>query len=236
MRRLLATIHCDAIVQLRQGFYYATAFVLIVCVVVVSRIPAVNLSWLLPALVLGNLMMNTFYFIGGLVLLEKGEGTLEAQVVTPLRTWEYLASKIGTLTLLALVENIVIVILLAGFGFGLLSLATSIVLTSILYCLGGVVAVVRYDSINEYLMPSVLYSSLLSAPLGPYLIQWDGWVLYLHPLHATLLLAQAAFQPVGYWQMVYGILYPTIWIGVMVYFGQRAFRRFIITGAGVKVR
>jgi fluoroquinolone transport system permease protein len=234
MRRLLATIHCDVILQLRQGFYYATAFVLVFCVTVVSRIPAVNLSWLLPALVLGNLMMNTFYFIGGLILLEKGEGTLEAQVVTPLRTWEYLASKIGTLTLLALVENIVIVILLGGFRFSVLPLATSIVLTSILYCLAGVVAVVRHHSINEYLMPSVLYTSLLSAPLLPYLIQWDGWLLYLHPLHATLKLAQGAFQPMEYRQMIYGVLYPTLWVGVMVYFGQHAFRRFIITGAGVK--
>jgi fluoroquinolone transport system permease protein len=234
MRRLIATIHCDVTLQLRQGFYYASAFVLVVCVVVVSRIPTLNLSWLLPALVLGNLMMNTFYFIGGLILLEKGEGTLEAQVVTPLRTWEYLASKIGTLTLLGLVENLVIVILLAGFRFDVLLLATSIVLTSILYCLVGVVAVVRYDSINEYLMPSVLYSSLLSAPILPYMIQWDGWLLYLHPLQATLLLVQAAFQPIAYWQMIYGVLYPMLWVGLMVYFGQRAFRRFIIAGAGAK--
>jgi hypothetical protein len=52
------------------------------------------------------------------ILLEKGEGTLEAQVFTLLRTWEYLASKISTLTLLALVENIVI--LLVGFRFDVL--------------------------------------------------------------------------------------------------------------------
>jgi fluoroquinolone transport system permease protein len=234
MRRLLATIHCDVTLQLRQGFYYASAFVLVVCVAVVSRIPTLNLSWLLPAIIVGNLMMNTFYFIGGLVLLEKGEGTLEAQVVTPLRTWEYLASKISTLTLLALVENIVIVILLAGVGFEVLPMATSIVLTSIIYCLAGVVAVVRYDSINEYLMPSVLYSSLLLAPLLPYMIQWDGWLLYLHPLHATLLLAQAAFQPMAYWQMIYGVFYSMLWVGLMVYFGQYAFRRFIIGGAGAK--
>ncbi|HKQ74767.1 MAG TPA: hypothetical protein VJ810_13830 [Blastocatellia bacterium] len=144
--------------ELRHGFYYATAFVLIFCVVVASRIPSVDLSWLLPALLLGNLLLNTFYFIGGLILLEKGEGTLEAQVVTPLPTWEYLASKVGTLTLLGLVENTVIVMLLVGLGFNLLPLAASLVLTAALYCLAGVIAVVRYASINEYLMPSVLYS------------------------------------------------------------------------------
>lgn len=234
MRRLLATMRCDVRLQLRHGFYYATAFVLICCVVLVSRIPSLNLNWLLPALVLGNLLLNTFYFIGGLILLEKAEGTLEAQAVTPLRIGEYLASKIGTLTLLGLVENIVIVMLLAGFGFNLLPLAASLILTAALYSLAGVLAVVRYDSINEYLMPSVLYASLISAPLLPYLTQWETWLLYLHPLQATLLLARAAFQPVVYWQWVYGVVYSALWIGLLAYISRRTFKRFMSAAAGVK--
>jgi fluoroquinolone transport system permease protein len=232
MNRLLATVRCDVTLQLRHGFYYATAFVLIFCVVVVSRIPSVDLSWLLPALLLGNLLLNTFYFIGGLILLEKGEGTLEAQVITPLRTWEYLVSKVGTLTLLGLVENTVIVMLLVGLGFNLPPLVASLVLTAVLYCLTGVIAVVRYHSINEYLMPSVLYTSLLLAPLLPYLAQWDTWLIYLHPLQATLLLAQSAFHPAPRWHAIYGVLYSTLWIGFLSHFSRRAFRRFIIAGAG----
>ena len=232
MRRLLATVRCDVTLQFRHGFYYATAFVLIFCVVVVSRIPSLNLSWLLPALLLGNLLLNTFYFIGGLILLEKGEGTLEAQVVTPLRTWEYLASKVGTLALLGLVENTVIVMLLVGLGFNLLLLAASLVLTAAIYCLAGVIAVVRYHSINEYLMPSVLYTSILLAPLLSYIPQWDTWLLYLHPLQATLLLAQAAFQPAPRWHAVYGVMYSALWIGLLAHFSRRAFVRFIVAGAG----
>jgi fluoroquinolone transport system permease protein len=233
MRRLLATMRCDLRLQWRHGFYYATAFVLVFWVAVVSRIPALNLGWLLPALVLGNLMMNTFYFISGLVLLEKGEGTLEAQVVTPLRPWEYLTSKIVTLALLGLVENLIIVILLHGFGFSVLPLAASIVLTAVLYCLAGMVAVARYASINEFLLPSVLYTAMASAPLLPYLYQWDAWPLYLHPLQATLVLAQAAFQPVASWQVAYGVLYSTLWIGLMSSYSQRVFRRRLIAGARV---
>jgi fluoroquinolone transport system permease protein len=179
-----------------------------------------------------TVFLTTFYFVGGLILLEKGEGTLEAQVVTPSRSWEYVASKVGTLTLLGVVENIVIVMLIAGFGFNLLPLAVSLILTAMLYCLAGIIAVVRYASINEYLMPSVLYTSRLLAPLLPYLMQWDAWLLYLHPLQATLLLAQAAFQPLAHWQVVYGVLYAALWIGLLAHFSRRAFRRFIIAGAG----
>ena len=131
-------------------------------------------------------------------------------MITPLRTWEYLVSKVGTLTLLGLVENTVIVMLLVGLGFNLPPLAASLVLTAALYCLAGVIAVVRYHSINEYLMPSVLYTSLLLTPLLPYLAQWDTWLIYLHPLQATLLLAQSAFHPAPRWQAIYGVLYSTL--------------------------
>src|SRR5262245_66679606 len=98
MKRLLATVRCDVTLQLRHGFYYATAFVLIWCVVLVSRITSVDLSWLLPALLLGNLLLNTFYFIGGLILPEKGERTLEAQVVTLQRPRAKQVWKVGTVS------------------------------------------------------------------------------------------------------------------------------------------
>jgi fluoroquinolone transport system permease protein len=230
MRRLLATIRCDITLQIRHGFYYATVFVLAVCVALVSRIPALDLKWLLPALVLGNLLLNTFYFIGGLILLEKSDGTLEAQVVTPLRAWEYLISKIGTLALLGLIENFVIVLLLAGSGFDPLPLLLSLTLTATIYCLAGIVVVVRYASINEYLMPSVIYTSLLMVPLMPYLARWHSWLLYLHPMQAPLELAKAAFQPLPHWQIVYGALYALFWIVPLSYWAHRAFRRFVVAG------
>ena len=64
---------------------------------------------MLPAVVFGNLVAVNFYFMAGLILLGKGEGTLEAQVVTPLAYWEYLVSKTVTLAALSLVEQFVIV-------------------------------------------------------------------------------------------------------------------------------
>ena len=49
-------------------------------------------------MIMGNLVIGTFYFMGGLVLLEKDEGSLEARVTTPLKPTEYLSAKVLTLT------------------------------------------------------------------------------------------------------------------------------------------
>lgn len=228
MSRLISTMHWDIQLQFRNGFYYATAFIIAFWALLMSQVPAFDIRWLLPAMVLGNLLMTTFYFVAGLILLEKDEGTLEAQVVTPLRTGEYLAVKVLTLTLLALIENLILVVLLAGFDFASLPLLSGIALGSAIFVLAGFISVVRYPSINEYLFPSILYASPLTLPLLPYLMQWEHWLLYLHPLQAPLVLMHAAFHPIAVWQIIYGVVYSAVWIGIFFIWSQRLFQRFVV--------
>lgn len=234
MNRLAATIASDIRLQFRNGFYYAAAFVAFFWIVGLSQVPAGGLRWLMPVFILSNLLINTFYFMGGLVLLEKGEGTLLAQVVTPLRTWEYLASKIITLTLLSLVENLLIVGLAYGPNFDPLPLLAGISLAAAIFVLTGFVAVARYDSINEYLFPSFLYTLAFIPPFLDYFGLWTGWLFYLHPLQAPLRLTAAAFQPVAAWQWLYGLLYAGLWIGLFFLWGERAFARFVVAAEGTR--
>jgi fluoroquinolone transport system permease protein len=223
MTRLLSTIRWDIQLQFRNGFYYATAFVLAIWAALALQIRALDLdlSWLLPVLVLNELVIVTFYFMSGLVLLEKGEGTLEAQVVTPLRTGEYLAAKVITLTLLALVPSVVVVTLLAG-----------IALASALLVLAGFLAVARYHAINEFLLPSIPYVAALLVPLVPYVSGWESWINYLHPIYAALLLMRAAFAPIAPWQTIYSALYLGLWIALAYVASQRAFDRFVVGRGG----
>jgi fluoroquinolone transport system permease protein len=162
MNRLLSTIRCDIRLQHRNGFYYATAFVVAVYALGLSQLHAavpVNLGWLLPAVLLNNLLITTFYFVGALVLLEKAEGTLAAQVVSPLRTGEYLAAKVLTLTALALVYNLAVVVLIVGIGFGAPALIAGVGVMAALMVMAGFIVVARYDAVNEYLLPSLPYAA-----------------------------------------------------------------------------
>ena len=49
-----------------------------------------------------------FFFMGGMLYLEKDDGVLEALVATPLRTNDYLLTKIISLTLLSIVVSVAI--------------------------------------------------------------------------------------------------------------------------------
>ena len=234
MKRLFSTILCDIRLQFRNGFYYVVAFILAGWALLLTQIPAIDWGKLLPPLVLSNLIVATFYFIGGLVLLEKGEGTLEAQVVTPLTTWEYLASKVISLTGLSLVENLVIVGLAYGLGFWVFPMVLGIGLASAIYVLVGFMAIARYDTINEYIFPSVLYTVALVLPLLHYFGIWESWLFYLHPLLAPLILMKAAFLPVKLWQLAYALLFSSFWIAILFLYSVRFFHNFIVIKAGVR--
>jgi fluoroquinolone transport system permease protein len=232
-KRLFSTMRCDVQLQFRNGFYYATAFVVAFWVVAFSQFK-LDLGQVLPGMLLGNLTVSTFYFIGGLVLLEKSEGTLEAQVVTPLHSWEYIASKVITLAILSLIENVTIAVVIAGWQFNLVALAVGIALAAALFSLAGLVVIVRYDSVNEYLMPSAFYTAILMLPLLDFFNVWPSKLFYLHPMQAPLVIMQAAFRPVAGWQLIYGGVYSLLWIGLAWAISQRAFARFIVTQAGAR--
>lgn len=234
MKRLLSTLVWDMRRQFRNGFYYVSAFAAVVLIIVLKQVGDVHWAMLFPPIILENLVLNGFYFMAGLVLLEKGEGTLEAQIVTPLRPWEYLVSKALSLGILSLFETLIIVVVIAGFGFNWLLLIAGIVFLTTFYAFYGFVVVARYDSISEFLMPSALWTMGFSLPLLYTFDLWRSWVMFLHPLQAPLVLMQAAFEPLPAWQMVYGVLYSLLWVGIVYALSQRAFHRFVIAKAGVR--
>lgn len=235
MSRLLSTIRCDIRLQHRNGFYYATAVVLAFYALGLGQLRAagtqLNLGWLLPAIVLNNLLITTFYFIGALVLLEKAEGTLAAQIVSPLRDHEYLAAKLITLAGLALAYNLAVVALIVGFQFSVLALIAGIGTAAALLVMAGFVVVVRYDSINEYLLPSLPYAAVLLLPIA-YILGWDSPLMYLHPLQAPLVLMQAAFTPVAAWQLAYGVIGSIAWLCAGFWLCRHMFQRFVVGRAG----
>lgn len=233
MKRLLSAVRWEMRLQFRHGFYYAALFVVVVMVGVLRPLRLPNWELLFPAVILQSVLIGTYYFMAGLVLLEKGEGTLEGLVVTPLRQGEYLAAKVVTLTGLAMVENMVLVTAVYGRLYNSLLLLAGVALLGSFYALFGFITVARYDSINSFLFPSFFYTAVLTIPLVDYFGLWTSPLIYLHPMQAALLLLKAAFQPVAAWQLAYGILYGALWIGLAYEWSRRVFYRFVILQPGV---
>lgn len=224
MTRLAATLQTDVRLQLRNGFYLATAFVVVCSIGLLRWLPNDVAALLLPVVLLENILINTFYFVSALLLLERGEGTLTAQSVTPLRSDEYLASKVITLTALSLVESLLIATAVTGLDPRLLTMSIGIALAATIFCLSGVALIVHYESINEFIMPSVLYTAVLSLPiLGYFGVGAREWYL-LHPIQGSLELMQlqTEYMPA---RLAYAIGYPLLWLIPIAVWSRRALRR-----------
>jgi fluoroquinolone transport system permease protein len=235
-KRFLSTLLWDIRLQYRNGFYFVSAFVAAVFIVLLRRLTGVDWAQLWPVILLENLVVNSFYFMAGLVLLENEEGTIEAQVVTPLRQGEYLASKVLSLTILSVFESLVSVVAVTGPRFNWLLLAGGILVLIAFYGLYGFLVVSRYDSITDFLLPSAVWVMWFSLPLLYFFDIWRSWVMFLHPLQAPLVLLQAAFEPVPAWQVLYGFGYGLAWVVLTGYLARRAFHRFVVTKQGARRR
>jgi fluoroquinolone transport system permease protein len=223
--RFAAAMSNDVRLQLRYGLYAVSVLMVVIWGGLVLPLRGVlTTSTLLPALVLINLIVTTFYFMAALVLFEKGEGVLAALVVTPMRSGEYLASKAFSLTVLATAETLLIAAVLFRHDVQWPRIIIGSLLLGVFYACAGFVMVVRYDSINEFLMPSSIVVTLLLLPMLSHFGFVTGWV-------AEWLMAIHPAEPAMRWMRGGGVVSlggMLLWCGAGFLLARREFHRFVV--------
>ena len=241
MTRLGATIKTDMVVQVRNKLYAIG--------IGVGALLAVLLAWLagadhLPSVVPATLLLfvggTTLLYVAGMIIFERDEGTLHAVIVSPLRTSEYLWSKIITLSLLATLESVTMVggamLILSRFGAVLWPnvplLLIGILTIGVIYTLMGIVLIVRYQKITDFLIPMAAIVSVLQLPFLHFLGLVEHPVFLIIPTSAPTMLMQGAFMPLAPWEWVYGVVYTVAMIGGFAVWACRAFNKHIIMNLG----
>jgi len=177
-------------------------------------------------------------FVGALVLFEKSENVLQALVVTPMRTDDYLLSKIISLTILSIISAVLFMVLMVIFTdttFNLLYLIVGIILTSVMLILVGFILVSRVNSINGYLLAIVIsFLGLTFPPLLQLFGIIENPVFYLWPTQASFVLFDGVFNSVSLelWEIAYGLLYQIVWIIFLYYLAKKAFYKHIVLMGG----
>jgi fluoroquinolone transport system permease protein len=230
--RFWSSVRLDLRLQYRHGFYFAAAFVTLVWIAFLFVLPPEVLPIAVPLIIFVDLAVVGFYFIAVLVLYDKTEATLFALVATPLRFREYLASKVLTLTLLALVLALVVAMVAVGLRFNLLMMVLGVILTSLIASLVGFISISPFSSFSDYLIPSGLVLAVLGLPL----LHFTGWMasplFYLIPTQGSLMMLGAAFAPLAPWQLLYALFYQVLWIGILSIVARRAFDRHVLARNG----
>ena len=241
MKRFFSAIKLDVTLQVRTQLYSIGIFVgLLVAAVFAWLATPAQLPNYVPTLMLLVVGGSTFLYVAAMILFEKEQGTLSALIVSPLTSSQYLWSKIISLTALATLEGVIMVLgAMAIMQFretvawpNLPWLLTGIVAIGIVYTLLGIVLIVRYDSITDYMIPMAFLAVILQLPFVYFL----GWIthpiLLVIPTSAPTVLMQGAFGPLATWELVYGTVYTGLLIAGLTYWAHRAFETHIVAKVG----
>jgi fluoroquinolone transport system permease protein len=174
-----------------------------------------------------NLQITTFFFAAGLVLLERDEGSLVALAVSPLSAGTHLATRIISLTALATIETVAVV--LVGFGptgsWSLILIGTAAL--GLVYTCFGVAIATRYGSLNALLLPAAVFVSLLLLPLLPHFGLAPRRFFLVHPIEPPLSIIRAGYGVGGYREIVFGIVGSVAWSTAAFAWGQHRLDRFM---------
>lgn len=192
--RILAALRSDIRFQVKQGFY-VIYFVLTITYMLTMRQLPNNIKVIsIPLVVFSDPSVVGFFFIGGIVMLEKVQGILNYIVVTPLRTREYLLSKVISLAILGEAAGIAIVLQTYQGKVNWLLLITGIFLSSVFFTLFGFLIAAGCRTINQYFIKAVPYTLILILPCFSIIGFKYSWAFDLFPSAAGLKLVLWAFS------------------------------------------
>jgi fluoroquinolone transport system permease protein len=227
MTPILHAVRWDVIVQARNGFYWASAFLVIIISALLLNVPgsarANSAAWV-PAILVLNLQITTFFFVAGLMLLERDEGTLNALAVSPLSPSGYLAMRTLSLTGLAAAETIAIVWIGFGTGGSWPLILGGTAALGVIYTGVGAAVATRYDSVNALLLPASAFVALLLLPLLPHFGLTPRLPFFVHPLEPPMTLIRAGYGAGDRVDVAYGMFGSLGWSAMAFVWGRNRVR------------
>ncbi|MBS4539366.1 ABC transporter permease [Clostridium sp. D2Q-11] len=189
--RILNALKSDVKFQFKQGFYFVYIILTLLYMIVIGQIPNKFINYVVPIVIFTDPSFIGFFFIGGIVMLEKIQGVLQYLVITPLSPKEYLISKTISLTILAELAGFAITLVTYKDSFNWIILFLGILLTSIFYTLYGFIVASGCNTINQYFVKMIPYLLILIIPL----------LVYFSFPNITVL---KAMPPVSGFNLIYG--------------------------------
>ncbi|MEO3758117.1 fluoroquinolone transporter permease [Mycobacterium sp. B14F4] len=234
MTRLVSAVRLEVVLQNRQRFLHAAMFSGLIWLAVLLPMPSGLRAVAEPYVLLGDIAIIGFFFIGGSVFFEKQERTLSAVISTPLRFGEYLAAKVSVLCALSLVVAVTVVTIAHGQAYRPAPMLAGVLLGSVLMLLTGFITSLPFTSASDWFLFGIVPIAVMNTPILHYSGLWPNPVLYAIPTQGPLMLLGAAFDQVHLapWQVAYAIVYPLLCMAVLTEVARAMFDRHVIGKAG----
>lgn len=191
MTTLGPLVRNNMVLSWRRGVIAASVSVVGLYIVVLNLMPTGVAVAILPYLVFSDPAALGFFFVGGIVLSDRAEGTVATVWVTPVRPWQMLAARVGSLGTVAVVSAVLIA---TGSRLSVRwdVFLAAVVPTAFLFTFLGYAVAMRSRSVNDYFARATAVSIPLFAPIGVLVVAPTSPWLGVWPSTASLALLRSS--------------------------------------------
>ncbi len=192
--RTIRLVLADLLFQVRHGFFTAYAFMIIFYAVLLRFLPYEYRGIALLLIIFTDTAVLGSFFVGAIILLEKGQRTHEAILATPVTVSEFILSKTLSLTITALVMSALIVLLSGYRPVNLLLPAAGIVMVSFIFTLLGIAIASGVSTVNGYLAASMVILMPAALPLIDFFGFAKSPLFYLLPSQGAVKMLEGIYS------------------------------------------
>lgn len=231
MSALAHLLRCDFAIQTRHGFWLAAAFALTPWVVILLLLSREQSTFLLPLLIFGEISTAGPLFMAGSYFFDKRDGSLQAISVTPIRTWQWIAAKLISLSAIGTAMCVTLVLVGAWDEVAWGRVLIGIVCVNLLYSQCGFILAAPCDRFTDYFLYYVPTFAILGIPALVF-VDIEHPLFWILPTQPTLVLIRSAFDNTSFPRFVGVLAIQLVWIASAHALCLRAFRRNIADRKG----
>lgn len=228
--RLINALKADMTFQYRQGFYWVYILLTLLYMAILAKLPQGDIkAYGVLLVVFSDPSLVGFFFIGGIVMLEKVQGVIKYLGVTPLDSWEYLVSKALSLAVVSLTAGLVITKATYTGPVNIVLLSAGILLSSVFFTLYGFLIAAGARTVNQYFVRMVPFLLLIALPCFSLLLKPEWLIFDLFPSVAGLKLIEGAFFGMSFERILLDCGLLILGTALILVLARRTYLRMLVS-------
>lgn len=183
--RMLKLIFGDIHFQFKYGFYFIYILLSVLYVFLLFIFPEAWRERAVSIMIYSDPAALGLFFMGAIVLLEKSQRVLDALAISPVKIIEYVIAKVLSLMIISVLVSLVLALAAGIRNIPVVLLVTA--LTSVVFTLLGLIIATKINSLNQYIIMTVLLELIcLVPPIIHLFVPTD--IMQWYPLNGSMTL------------------------------------------------
>ncbi len=224
-KRTWTSLKSDLIFQIKQGFLAVYIAIAVIYIIILSQLSEKILDYVIPVLIFSDPSILGLLFMGGMLMLEKEQGIANALAVTPLRFYEYIASKAVSLGAISVAVSLTISLAAFGIAANYFYIIITVLLISVMFTLIGYIVGQSCSGINQFILKSVPYIIITVVPCFALIGFKRSWLFYAFPTVSALKLLIGAYVGIKPLWALAIIFYVIAWDVLLMILAKKTYER-----------